>query len=549
MRILLGCEPFVALSYSALSLMAALIVCGLFLPTRCALAQALGNSGSIQGLVLDPSGAVVSGATVEIENPVSGYNRATTTNNAGKFLFSNVPVNSYHLMVTDEHFQPAVKDLEVSSGLPVRLKIALQLASVATQVTVTTQANDLLAKSPVSRTIVNRSLISTLPIQSPSIGLSQVLSNATPGVVADANGFFHPLGEHSDTTVVMDGQPTSDQQAKIFANQLPMDAVESLSVIHGTPPARYGGMTSLIVNTTMKSGLGKTHPHGSFNSQYGSFGSWAEGLSGGVGGSKWGNFFSFSGNGSSRFLDSPEFTAFHDKGNDESFFDRVDWQPSEKNTMHLDISLGRSWFQIPNTYDQVAVGQDQRQQVKSINLSPEWTHLFGQSSLLAFQPYLRITHVQYFPSRDPFSDSPATVGQDRRQPHYGFTGDFTYSHGIQTIKAGMEFDSSPLTENFFLGITDPTFNPVCLTSSGSPVLDPTLINPNNCVANGYVANPSLAPGLIPYDLTRGGHLFDFHGHSNIVDVGLYAQDSIKLGQWRVEWRFAGGHLPRLERCQ
>jgi hypothetical protein len=510
-----------------------LIVCGWVFPTGTAWAQALGNSGSIHGTVSDPTGAVVAGATVEVQNPVSGYVRSTATSASGTFQFSNVPFDTYHLTVIQKGFQPAVQDVDVRSGLPVRLKISLQLATVATNVTVTTQANDLVETTPVAHTDVDQSLIAKLPVQSPSVGLSQVITNATPGVVADANGFFHPLGEHSDTTVVMDGQATSDQQAKIFANQLPMNAVESMSVIHGTPPARYGNMTSLIVNTTMKSGLGSKQTHGSFASQYASFGSWSSGLTMGMGGSKWGNFFSISGDGSSRFLDSPEFHAFHDKGNDESFFDRVDWQPNDNNTAHLDLSLGRSWFQIPNTYTQVATGQDQHQQVRSINVSPAWTHLFGANALLSIQPYLRITHVQYYPSRNLYSDLPATVGQDRRQPHFGFTGDFTYSHGVHTIKAGMEFDSSPLTEDFFLGITDPTFNPVCLISNGNPVLDPTLTNPNNCTVNGYLPNPSLAPGLISYDLTRGGQLFDFRGHSNIKDIGLYAQDTVKLGQWEV----------------
>ena len=525
--------PWIMRSAAFLFSVFALIVSGWMFPAGNAMAQALGGAGSIQGAVVDPVGGPIPSATIEIQNPVTAYVRSTTTNDSGEFAFSNVPFNSYHLTATHKNFQPAVEDVDVRSGLPVRVELHLKIATAVTTVTVTTTANDLIEKTPIAHTDVNRTLISTLPIQSPSIGLSQVLTKATPGVVADANGFFHPLGEHSDTTVVVDGQPTSDQQAKIFANQLSMDAVQSMSVVHGTPPAQYGNMTSLIVNMATKSGIGQK-PHGSFTSQYGSFGSWSEGLTLGVGGTKWGNFLTLSGDGTSRFLDSPELTAFHDRGNDESFFDRVDWQPNANNTAHLDLSLGRSWFQIPNTYDQLATGQDQRQQVKSINLSPDWTHLFGASALVDFQPFLRITHVQYYPSRDLFSDLPATVNQERRLAHYGFTGDFTYSRGIHTAKAGMEFISSPLTENFGLGITDPTFNPVCLVPDSSPVLDPTLVNPGNCAANGYFPNPSLAPGLIPYDLTRGGSLFDFHGHSNIKEVGLYAQDSLKFGAWQVD---------------
>jgi Carboxypeptidase regulatory-like domain len=512
----------------------ALIICGWMFPAGTAMAQALGTSGSIQGTVVDPTGAVVAGAAVEIQNPVSGFVQSATTDASGEFAFSNVPFNPYHLTATHTGFQAAVQDVDVHSGLPVRLKIALKLASITTNVTVTTEATDLLEKTPMAHTDVDQSLIANLPIQSPSIGLSQVITNATPGVVADANGFFHPLGEHSDTTISVDGQPISDQQSKIFANQLPLNAVQSMDVVSGTPPAQYGDMTSLIINTTMKSGMGNNGPHGSLSSQYGSFGSWSEALALGVGGNKWGNFFSLDGDGSSRFLDTPEFTAFHDKGNDQSFFDRLDWQPNANNTAHLDLSVGRSWFQIPNTYDQVAAGQDQREQIKSLNLSPEWTHVFSANGLIAVQPFLRITHVEYFPSRDLFSDSPATVNQDRGLEHAGFTADLTYTHGIHTAKAGMQFVSSPVTENFGLGITDPTFNPVCLLSDGTPVLDPTLVNPGDCAASGYVPNPSVAPGLIPYDLTRGGSLFDFHGYSNIKEVSLYAQDSMTLGPWRLD---------------
>jgi hypothetical protein len=510
------------------------LVCSLAISGRVMLAQSLGTSGTIQGTVVDPSGAVVAGARIEIQNPVSGYQHSATSDADGKFIFSNVPFNPYHLTVTRQGFQAAVQDVDVQSGLPVRLKISLSLATVATTVTVTTQANDLIEKTPTAHTDVDRSLISNLPIQSPSIGLSQVITNATPGVVADANGFFHPLGEHSDTTISIDGQPVSDQQSKIFANQVPMNAVQSMEVISGTPQAQYGDMTSLIINTTMRSSIGNQGLHGSFNSQYGSFGSWSQGLTLGAGGNKWGNFLSVNGDGSSRFLDSPEFTAFHDKGNDENFFDRADWQPDANDTAHLDLAMGRSWFQIPNTYDQVASGQDQRQQIESINASPQWTHLFSANMLVAVQPFLRITHVEYFPSRNIYSDLPATVSQDRRLEHYGTTVDLTYTHGIHTVRTGMELQISPLTENFALGITDPTFNPVCLMSDGSPVVDPTLTSPANCAPNGYVPNPSLAPGLVPYDLTRGGSMFDFHSHANIKEVSFYGQDTIRLGQWQVD---------------
>ena len=70
-------------------------------------AQSGGNSGSINGSVVDSTGAVVPNATVEIRNPVSGFDRSTTTDAAGKFAFSNIPFNPYHLVVTAQGFAAA----------------------------------------------------------------------------------------------------------------------------------------------------------------------------------------------------------------------------------------------------------------------------------------------------------------------------------------------------------------------------------------------------------------------------------------------------------
>jgi hypothetical protein len=51
----------------------------------------MGNSGSIDGVVKDPSGSSVPGAKVEISNPVSGFHREATTDADGVFRFTNVP--------------------------------------------------------------------------------------------------------------------------------------------------------------------------------------------------------------------------------------------------------------------------------------------------------------------------------------------------------------------------------------------------------------------------------------------------------------------------
>src|SRR5579872_6339780 len=76
-------------------------------------AQGVGNSASISGTVLDPGGAVIPKATVEIHNVVSGLDRTTSTDTSGNFSFVNVPYNPYHLSVNVAGFSPYSQDIEV----------------------------------------------------------------------------------------------------------------------------------------------------------------------------------------------------------------------------------------------------------------------------------------------------------------------------------------------------------------------------------------------------------------------------------------------------
>ena len=103
--------------------------------------------------------------------------------------------------------------------------------------------------------------------------LSSLVTLSTPGVAADSNGLFHGLGDHASNSFSIDGQSITDQQSKVFSNQLPSDAVQSLEVISGAPPAEFGGKTSLVIVATTRSGQGITKPTGDISSSYGTFGS------------------------------------------------------------------------------------------------------------------------------------------------------------------------------------------------------------------------------------------------------------------------------------
>ncbi|HWY48732.1 MAG TPA: TonB-dependent receptor, partial [Bryobacteraceae bacterium] len=326
-----------------------LSVCLAFLFASSAVTYAQ-SSGTIRGTVLDPSGAVIAGATVTVQNPVSHYSQSTKSDSQGNFDFPNVPYNPYHLAATASGFQAASQDVDVRSAIPTDVKLNLKLGEATTTVTVESSA-DLVENDPTTHTDVDRNLFDKLPLESQSSSLSSLVTLASPGVSADSNGLFHGLGDHASNSFSIDGQPITDQQSKVFSNQLPSDAVQSMEVIEGAPPAEYGDKTSLVIVVTTRSGMGMKQPHGEITTSYGTFGTTTGGANLGYGGDKWGNFISLSGLNTGRFLDGPEYQTYHDHGNEQNIFDRFDLKPSQSDTISLNFQFTRSWFQTPNSFD------------------------------------------------------------------------------------------------------------------------------------------------------------------------------------------------------
>ena len=488
------------ISAIAFVLIAALTICSF---TTNSKAQAL-SAGTVTGVVVDPNGAVVANATVTIINPITGYKRTVNTDANGSFHFNDVPPNNYQLTVSATGFSAEPQSLAVRTSVPISLKIPVEVSSATETVTVTSAGADVLENVPTTHTDVDQSLISRLPVRSPGSGLSDVVTLAAPGVVADSNAFFHPLGDHAQTSYSIDNQPISDQQSKAFSTQLPPNAVQSLEVITGATPAEYGDKTSLVVNAITKSGLNQQKPTGGFSTTYGTFGTISQDASLGYGSAKLGNFVTFNFERSGRFLDSPELTVLHDRGTSGNIFERIDYSPNAKDSFHLNLFLARNSFQTPNQFDQQAIGQDQRQIVHSLNIAPGYVHIFSATTVLTINPYYRLDNLKYLASNNPFSDQTISFSQSRRLNNVGVKADLSYVKGKHNAKFGVQLSQTRLNEGFQFGITDPDFN------------DP--------------AGPDFLPGLLPFDLTRGGHYFVFNGHADIKQEALYAQDNLTLGQ-------------------
>jgi Carboxypeptidase regulatory-like domain/TonB-dependent Receptor Plug Domain len=576
-------------SWLAAAMVAAAVVVGI----GAANAQSGGSSGSINGTVLDSSGAVVANAAVEIHNPVSGYDRTTTTDGKGSFSFPNVPFNPYHMTVTAEGFAKTAQDVQVRSVVPANIQINLAVSASSTTVSVEA-AGDLVENDSTFHSDIDKELFDKVPLESATSSMSALVTQTTPGVAADSNGLFHGLGDHAENSFSVDGQPITDQQSKVFSNQIPLDSVQSLEVISGAPPAEYGGKTSVVIVAATRSGQGVTTPHGSVTTSYGAFGTSDVAADLAYGGKNWGNFISVGGLNTGRFLDPPEFAVVHDKGNEENVFDRVDFQLSTADSIHFNFGYSRSWFQTPNSLDAenatawsgldgvlpgtpgtlenyggvvpgtaIIVGAtDQRSKIGSFNIAPSWTRVINTNTVFTLGAFVRRDDYNYYPSKDPFADlgppslQRQSVGQNRTLTNTGIRSDISYVKGVNNIKAGVTYAQTFLNENDTIGIVDPAYNAPCITlatATNPDVPVPGFTAISQCAAAGYQANTAAnSPGttfypnfnptgtnLLPFDLTRGGSPFNFNGHTDVKELALFIQDAITVGKWSVNLGMRG----------
>jgi hypothetical protein len=527
-----------------------------------------GNAGDVRGTVTDPSGAVIPGATVTLVNAVSGLNRSATTDATGQFAFSSVPFNPYRLTIASAGFAPLAQSVEIRSVVGLNLKLVLQVAAADSTVTVEA-SGDLVETDSTFHTDVDRALMDKLPMESDSSGISSLVTLSTPGISADSDGQMHGLGDHAENSFSVDGQSITDQQSKVFSNQIPLDSVQSLEVISGAPPAEFGDKTSVVIKVTTRSGLDTPRPTGNVYTSGGSFGSVNTGFNLAAGRAKAGEFIAGNFLNTDRFLDPPEFKAIHDRGNETNVFNRADYRYGANDTVQLNLGYTRSWFQTPSSYDSLNPAQfgdpaatasvpamDQRSKIGTFNVSPTWTHILNPETVLNTGAFVRKDQFDYYPSGNPLSDlGPAnlqreTVQQTRSLTNFGVHSDLSWSRGRQNVKGGATYAQTLLREGDGLGIVDPRLNAPCLDASNNPV--PGFTDPSQCAAAGYqpntAANPKATAPFNPilgcYDLTRpapsaadgctlaASSSYWFHGRADVKELSFYVQDAITAGDWQ-----------------
>jgi outer membrane receptor protein involved in Fe transport len=223
-------------------------------------------SGNIAGVVSDPTGAAVVGASVTITSTATNAERKTATNGAGEYRFDLLPAGLYQLNVDASGFSHAeVKGLQVLVGTTATVNVPITTGQVSQTVEVTA-GNQLVdtEKTDVSTAVTQRD-IQALPLNGRDFANLAILA---PGVkqvdsydptknryaVYAVNG---SSGRNTNTTV--NGIDNKDNTVGGAVMQLPLEAVQEFNISPNRFSAANGRSEGAALNVVTKSGTNQFH--------------------------------------------------------------------------------------------------------------------------------------------------------------------------------------------------------------------------------------------------------------------------------------------------
>ncbi len=186
-------------------------------------------NGTINGRVLDPSGAVIVGAEITIVNDATRVQYASKTNGEGIFVVTNLPPGAYRLQVAKQGFKTLIKpDIVLNVQDAMAINFTLPIGAAAETVTVEGGAPLVDTQSATVSTVINRGFVENLPLNGRSFN---TLLELTPGVV------IAPSSVTSPSQFSIAGQRTD-------ANNFTVDGVSANFGVNGNNGAGASGTGS-----------------------------------------------------------------------------------------------------------------------------------------------------------------------------------------------------------------------------------------------------------------------------------------------------------------
>jgi hypothetical protein len=254
-----------------------LALCGIF--SLSAVAQE--TTGGLQGVIKDPSGAVVPGAKVVVTSSALVGSKELETDESGYYRFANLPPGTYTITVTAKGFKTIKRDgLVLEVGHLPSIDLTLELGTAETIVEVSSAAPQIDLTTNVTTTNVTEDVIDNIPhgrsFQSviqfapaarnePLMGNNTYTGNGTggssPGSTANGSdhGFSVAGGSDSENSYLVEGQETANLIGGYSHTTVPFDFIQEVEIKNSGIQAEHGGALGGVVNVVMKKGTNKYH--------------------------------------------------------------------------------------------------------------------------------------------------------------------------------------------------------------------------------------------------------------------------------------------------
>lgn len=257
---------------SKLFLVLVLILC------LAGMALAQSDTARLFGTIADPTGAMVSNATVTLTDTATGRILTATTGSAGEYTFNGVPIGRYHIEAKQEGFKTATADLtlEVSQVQELNLKLVTGSASTTVDVTgevplvdtSTSSAGEVIQGRQIVELPLNGRNFTTLALLTPGVSRGQYSDNASApnnnaetwrnadsgGAALSVDG-LRPQANN----FLMDGLDNNDSLVNTLVIFPAIEDIAEFKTTTSTPPAEFGRTGGAVVQVATKSGTNQIH--------------------------------------------------------------------------------------------------------------------------------------------------------------------------------------------------------------------------------------------------------------------------------------------------
>jgi len=236
-----------------------------------ALAQESVNYASISGRVTDPSGALISGATVTARQLDTNLASTQLTDKEGRFRFPYLKVGQYEIKIHQEGFGDFTQTLTISVGAAFEIPVSLSLASNQTSVTVTEEAAVLEAARTQIAGTVSQAEVANLPLNGRNfLDLALLIPGVSPTNTA-ANQLFAETSavpgqgisigsqRNFSNSFIVDGLSNNDDAAGLTSAFYGLDVINQFQVVTSGGQAEFGRALGGYVNVVTKSGANDFH--------------------------------------------------------------------------------------------------------------------------------------------------------------------------------------------------------------------------------------------------------------------------------------------------